>query len=124
MPSFSNRSKERLMTCHAKLQEIMLDAIAIKDFSVLCGHRGEEEQNKAFDSGNSKAQWPFSKHNRLPSHAVDIVPYPLDWDDTEDFAELAGIIKAIAHTKGIPIRWGGDFKSIKDMPHFELILNN
>ena len=121
MPSFGNRSKERLLTCHQDLQKIMLDAIGVMDFTILCGHRGEEEQNEAFTNGKSNAQWPFSKHNKLPSHAVDIAPWPIDWEDTERFARLAGIIEGIAFKHDIEIKWGGDFKSIKDMPHIELV---
>lgn len=121
MPSFSNISKARLISCDERLQIICMEAIAIMDFSILCGQRNEEDQNKAFENGNSKVQWPQSKHNRYPSQAVDIAPYPVDWEDTERFARLAGVMEAVAWKNGIKIKWGGDFKSIKDMPHFELI---
>ncbi|MEK0326902.1 MAG: hypothetical protein QQN63_14490, partial [Nitrosopumilus sp.] len=103
--------------------------VTIADISLLQGARGEEEQNEYFAKGTSKVRWPNSKHNSYPSMAVDIAPYPIDWDDRERFVYLAGIIKGIAATKDIAIRWGGDFnmnndlhdQSFHDLPHFELI---
>jgi len=122
MPSFSNKSKERLMSCDNSIQKILLDAIGVMDFTVLCGHRGEEDQNKAFEDGKSNAKWLESKHNYMPSRAVDIAPYPIDWEDTERFARLVGVIQGIAFKHNIKIRCGMDFNSIKDYPHIELVL--
>ena len=120
MPSFGKRSKSRLATTHSLLQEIMSEAIKEYDFSVLCGHRGKEDQNKAFDGGNSKLRFPKSKHNQMPSIAVDIAPYPIDWNDLDRFKAVGKIVKRIAEEKGIDITWGGDWHSFKDYPHFEL----
>ena len=119
MPSFSQRSMERLLTCHEDLQGVLSEAIKITDFSVICGNRGEEEQNLAYESGNSKLKYPDSKHNKFPSEAVDIVPHPLNWDDTESFAYMAGVVIAIARTRNVDLIWGGEWK-MRDMPHFEL----
>ena len=38
--------------------------------------------------GRSKLSWLESKHNCEPSRAVDIAPYPIDWDDRERFSHL------------------------------------
>ena len=121
MPGFGKRSRLKLDTCHPDLQEILREAIRIYDFSILCGSRNEEEQNELFDTGRSKVKYPHSKHNSDPSRAVDIAPYPIDWNDKERFHELAGIIKAVAYDKGVELKWGGDFKNFFDGPHFELI---
>ena len=121
MPRLGSRSKSRLETCHPDLIKIMEEAINILDFTVLCGERDEDAQTEAFDSGRSKVQFPNSKHNSSPSRAVDIAPYPVDWNDLQRFHHLAGIIKGIAHEKGIKIKWGGDFNSFFDGPHFELL---
>jgi peptidoglycan L-alanyl-D-glutamate endopeptidase CwlK len=59
----------------------------------------------------------------MPSMAIDVAPYPIDWSDFEKFHELAGFIKATAIEHGIHIKWGGDWKSFQDMPHWELDLN-
>jgi len=121
MPHFGRLSLSRLETCDRRLRMICEEAIKVMDFSVLCGHRDKEAQNKAFKDGNSNAEYPASKHNQIPSQAVDIAPYPINWNDKERFARLAGIMEGIAHSKGIKICWGGDFESIVDMPHFQLV---
>ena len=129
MPSFGKTSKEKLASCDPLLQKVANRAILIMDFSVICGHRGKEEQDKAFASGNSKLKWPDGKHNKMPSLAMDLLPYPIDWNDRDRFILLAGIIIGVAHELGVPIRWGGDWnsnyvikdESFQDLGHFELI---
>ena len=75
MPEFSERSREKLATCHRDLQAVMEAAIkGGPDFTILCGHRTEEEQNRAVVEGKSKAPWPQSRHNSSPSRAVDVAP--------------------------------------------------
>lgn len=126
---FSLFSESKLKTCHPYLREVLQAAILVYDFRILEGHRTEEEQSDAFFKGHSKVMWPDSKHNSLPSKAVDIAPYPIDWNDKVRFYFLAGIVKGIARLKGINIRWGGDWDSdgdfkdqtFDDLVHFELI---
>lgn len=127
MPTFSKLSEQRLATCDPRLQKLLREAIKSVDFTVLCGHRGEDEQEDAFRTGKSKVRFPNSKHNSLPSVAVDIAPYPIDWSDHRAFARLAGYVGRIAHEQGIEIRWGGDWDgnwrsndSFVDLPHLEL----
>lgn len=129
MPSFSKLSRERLLTCDVRLQALLNEAIKTVDFTILCGHRGEDEQEDAYRTGKSKVRWPDSKHNALPSVAVDIAPFPVDWQDTARFARLVGYIEHIAHQRGIKIRWGADWdmdgatkdERFIDMPHLELV---
>lgn len=129
MPTFSKLSEQRLATCDPRLQRILREAIKSVDFTVLCGYRTEEEQEDAFRSGRSTVHFPNSKHNTIPSSAVDIAPYPVDWKDTARFARLAGYIERIAHEQGVRIRWGGDWdqdwqtsdERFVDMPHIELV---
>jgi peptidoglycan LD-endopeptidase CwlK len=133
MPKFSQRSLDQLDTIHPTLREILEEAIKVSDFIVLEGHRGEEAQNKAFREGRSKIQWPKGNHNKSPSTAADIAPVPIDWDSKhagKKFAFLAGIVTGVAATKGVKIRWGGDWdgdgqmndQSFHDLPHVELVL--
>lgn len=123
---FSASSEKRLVTCHPELQRLLRVLLVKKgreqsgDFIILCGHRGEQEQNKAFRDGNSKLAWPHSKHNKTPSQAVDIAPYPLDWRDLGAFESLSWHVKRTAIGLGIEIRWGGDWVAFQDMPHYEL----
>lgn len=128
MPKFSKRSKNKLETCDSRLQNLFNEVIQYFDCSILCGHRGEDEQNEAFHAGRSKLMFPESKHNSEPSQAVDVAPYPIEWDNKERFYYFAGIVKGIALKLNIPIRWGGDWDSdtrVKDqtffdLPHFEI----
>ncbi len=121
MPHFGKKSLEQLATCESEIQIICNEAIKIMDFSVICGNRKKEDQDKAHEEGYSEVEWPNSRHNTFPSKAVDILPYPSGWQDIGKFHELAGVIKTIAHQKDIKIRWGGNFKSFFDGAHFELI---
>lgn len=121
MPSFGPHSKSRLATCHPDLQRLFNEVIKEYDCSVLCGYRGKEEQEKAFAGGFSKARWGQSKHNRKPSLAVDVVPYPIDWNDVPRFLNFVELVKKKAKELNIKIRCGADFTSIKDYPHFELV---
>lgn len=121
MPRFSKRSLERLSTCHPDLQRLMHAVIERFDIAVLCGHRTREEQERAYRRGFSKARFGQSKHNAMPSLAVDVAPYPIDWNDLDRFHEMARIVKEEAARLGIQIRWGGDFNSFFDGPHFELV---
>jgi len=121
MYKFSNSSKKQYNTLHPDLQKILDIAIQYYDFSILCGHRNEIDQNVAYKNGTSNLKWPDSNHNTKPSNAVDIAPYPINWEDVEEFYYLAGIINLIAQLHNIDIKWGGRFSSILDCPHFELV---
>jgi len=119
MPSFSKKSLQRLETCKQPLQDLFNEVIKHVDCTILEGHRSEERQTKAFNEGKSKARFPNSKHNSFPSKAVDVAPYPIDWEDKDRFTEFAGIVQGIAFTMNIKIKWGGHF-SFYDGPHFQL----
>lgn len=129
MAQFSQRSLEKLVECDDRIQALFNEVIKHHDCIVLCGHRNEAEQNVAFKNGNSKLQWPNSKHNKKPSMAIDVAPYPIDWNDRKRFYYFAGIVMGIAKQMNINIRWGGDFNmdnnlsndSFLDLPHFEII---
>lgn len=146
MPIFSDSSKKKLRTLHPDLQKVLVEAILYTDFTILEGHRGKEKQNEAVKNGTSTLTFPNSKHNREPSEAVDIVPYPIKWPDDflkkafdeslplEDrksnaflyalylgrFYELKGVVCYIAHKHGIEIEWGGNWSKLRDFPHFQL----
>lgn len=128
MPTFGKVSADNLATCHPDLQRLMNEVIKHADCSITCGHRGQAAQDKAVAEGKSKLKWPNGQHNKLPSRAVDVAPYPLNWNDTESFTLLAGVIYGVACMMGIKIRlgadWDGDFNtlehSFKDRPHVEL----
>lgn len=129
---FGFNSEARLETCHEQLITVVRQTMKwqIMDFSVICGFREEQAQTQAFQSGLSKTEWPNSKHNTYPSIAIDLAPYPIDWNDSLAFARLAGIMGAAAESHGILLRWGGDWdsdgesndQSFMDIGHFELVV--
>lgn len=124
---FSVRSKKNYDQLHKDLQLILDEAIKIMDFAITTGHRNKVDQDEAFAKKVSKKKFPESKHNVYPSHAVDIHPYPIDYEDLSRYYYLAGIMKGIALSKGVKIRWGGDWDSdndfkdqfFNDLGHFE-----
>lgn len=122
MPSFSQHSLDHLSSCDERLQRVLFEAIKRTDFSVICGHRGEDDQNRAVALGTSQLRWPRSKHNALPSLAADCVPYPVDWGDLTGFHLMATTVKQCAAELGVEIVWGGDWEILRDHPHFELPL--
>ncbi len=116
----SELSVQRLGTCHPDLQRLVFAVAKLDNIAVLCGHRGEAEQVAAYHDGRSRLTWPQSKHNSLPSRAVDLARVPIDWRDTHGFCTLADVVKAQAAELGIKIVWGGDWKGLKDLDHFQL----
>ena len=134
MPKFSRSSKQKLATCHPDLITLFNVVIKTFDCKVICGHRGKIAQNNAFINGLSKVQWPNSKHNRKPSMAADVVPYPIDWMDLPRMKFFAGYVLGIAqrlfdegkmtHKVISGLDWDGDTElkdtTFKDHPHFQL----
>lgn len=126
---FSKRSLKEIETCHPDLQKILHEAIKYFDFAVTCGHRGKEDQNRAFAEGKSKLKWPNSKHNKVPAMAVDCAPFPIDWNKRHEFYFMQGLFLGIATQMGIKIRLGIDFNNDKNLrndsfvdgPHIELV---
>ena len=116
----SKTSRQKLNTCHTDLIKLVEAVAETEKCAVICGFRGRHEQEKAYMAGKSKAKWGQSKHNLKPSHAVDVVPVPLNWEDIPAFEKLGEKIMAKAKELGINIRWGRDFTNLKDYPHFEL----
>jgi peptidoglycan L-alanyl-D-glutamate endopeptidase CwlK len=130
--SFSKNSLQRLETCTASLQKVCARALSygVMDFTVLEGHRTVEQQQEYFRTGRSKIDGinKLGKHNHYPSLAVDIAPFPVDWDNKLAFHVLAGLMFAAASEEGVKLRWGGDWdgdfsakdQSFHDLPHFEI----
>lgn len=118
--SFSELSLMRLRTCHEDLQRLFLAVVKKSDCSIICGHRGQEEQDKAYHDGFSKVKWPNGQHNSMPSRAVDVMPYPIDWQDVPRMEAFAEVVKATADELGVKVVWGGDWTDFVDRPHWQL----
>jgi peptidoglycan L-alanyl-D-glutamate endopeptidase CwlK len=129
MPAFSERSLLRLLTCDQPLITLFNCVIKRYDCAVICGYRGKEAQNAAFDAGMSKLQYPLSRHNSEPAMAVDVVPSPIDWKNIKEFEQFGYFVLGCAHGLGIRIRWGADWnndlntknETFLDYAHFELL---
>ena len=128
MPRFSKRSLRRLGTCEERLQAIFKKVVKGFDCTIIEGHRGKERQNKAYDEGKSKLRYPKGNHNKVPSSAVDVAPYPIDWKDRDRFHFFAGYVLGVAKMMGHKVRWGGDWNmntqvkdnNFDDLVHFEI----
>ncbi|MBK0062402.1 MULTISPECIES: M15 family metallopeptidase [unclassified Acinetobacter] len=147
----SKESLSRLAGVNPKLVSVVKRAIEFttQDFKVLEGVRTKEQcyinygkgrtmsqcQAKGVPAGYAqpslaKVTWlndPLaSKH--VTGQAVDLVPYPVDWNDLSKFDAVAKAMFAAAKELNVKIRWGADWdndgkyreKGEYDSPHFEL----
>jgi len=142
MPAYSQRSRDKLVTCDRRLQEIFNEVIKHADCTIVSAWRDKLEQDELLRTGKSQLAWPDSKHNhtdtrvwrsvaeQIPcSKAVDAMPYPINWKDRERATLFAGLVLGIAAMLGHELRWGGDWdqdwevidNSFDDLAHFELV---
>ena len=124
MPKFSKQSTARLATCHPDLQKLFNEVIKDFDCVIICGARTLEEQQAAFKGGfskldgiNKKGKHQVSKDKPL-SDAVDVCPFPIDWNNINRFKDLSKVVFKKAQELGLKITWGGSWK-MKDYPHWE-----
>jgi peptidoglycan L-alanyl-D-glutamate endopeptidase CwlK len=136
MPAYSKKSIERLSQAHEDLVTLANEVIKYFDCTCTTGYRNKEDQNKAFKDGYSDKKYPESKHNKIPSEAIDLVPYEgkLDYNELQCYY-FSGIVKMIAiklYEEGKithKIRSGSDWdmdndvndQKLKDPCHFEII---
>ena len=132
---FGTSSQTRLKELHPDLQLVMNETLDIMDISIAVGFRTKEAQQAAYASGNSKVQWPNSKHNQQPSLAVDVYPcvfgikalmgtpdqitqimtmFKCNKQQANDYVlkeiyAMQKIIKGVANRHNIRIVWGGDW---------------
>lgn len=126
--TLGQRSVSRLQGVHPDLVSVVKRAIQIteQDFSVGEGLRSETRQRQLYNAGKSTTM--NSRH--LTGHAVDLLPYPFNGDIDEDgipniedwdqYYPIAAAMKQAAKELIINLEWGGDWKSFKDGPHFQL----
>ena len=121
---FGKKSKERLKGVDARLVSVLNELIKIMDVTIIEGVRSSERQEELLKQGLSKVK--YSKH--MEGKAVDLAPYPIDWDDLERFYYMGGMIRGIGKELGINVRWGGDWdsdgnirdQSFNDLVHVEI----
>ncbi len=114
------RSISRLQDVHPDLVRVVKRAAAMSDldFTVLEGRRSLGRQKVLKKNGASRTL--NSRH--LTGHAVDLAPMldgVVSWD-WPLYHRLAKIVKAAGAAEGVPLTWGGDWRTLKDGPHWEL----
>lgn len=117
---FSQRSLRNLNGVHPDLVRVITRALEVStvDFVVTEGLRTLDRQKVLFAAGATKTL----KSRHLTGHAVDVAPWvagQLRWD-WPLFHQIANAVKTASVELGIAITWGGDWRSFKDGPHFEL----
>lgn len=119
-------SEAKLVGVHPDLAKVIRRAAksSALDFRVIEGPRTLERQKQLLKIGASKTL--NSRHLKAGklnvSHAVDVVPMvngKISWD-WPLYHKLAPIIKAAAKAEKVPLEWGGDWKTFKDGPHWQL----
>ena len=105
MPRFGKRSKQRLKGVKPELVNVLNELFKIMDVTIIEGLRTEARQMELLAQGKSKTK--YSKH--LEGKAVDLAPYPIDWEDRDRFHYMGGMIRGIAKQLNVPVRWGGDW---------------
>lgn len=126
---FSPRSLKNLEGVHPKLVIIVHKALEMNiiDFTVTSGVRTQEEQNKLYAKGRTEpgkiVTWTKkSEHIKKADgfgHAVDLDPYPIDFDNIENYKMLASVMFRSAMENEIQIAWGGYWPK-PDWGHFQL----
>lgn len=116
----SQRSEKNLIGVQPALVAVVRRALELTkvDFTVIEGTRTKARQKKLVASGASQTM--NSRH--ITGHAVDLATFidgEIRWD-WPPYNDLADAMKAAADELGVAIEWGGDWKSFKDGPHFQL----
>lgn len=124
MPIFGKRSKRRMRGVDSRLQAVFDEVIKEFDCTIIEGLRSKERQKELLKQGATKTL--KSKH--LEGRAMDVAPYPIDWDDRDRFHYFGGYVLGVASQMGYNVRWGGDWdsdtetkdNSFDDLVHFEI----
>lgn len=113
-----DRSTKNLVGINADLVKVVKRALELSpvDFTVIEGLRTKERQAELMKQGFTRTL--NSRH--IIGEAVDIVPLPVDWKNPKPFGLVAEAMKKAADELGVRITWGGDFKTFKDLPHYQV----
>lgn len=131
------KSLAKLEGVHPDLVKVVKRAIQIsdQDFMVLEGVRTPARQKELYAQGRTKpgpkVTWTLTSNHFKQAdgsgHAVDLVPYPVDWNTPSKFTAIAKAMLVAADDLGVKLRWGGNWdgddrpgeKGESDGPHFE-----
>lgn len=118
--NFSVRSENNLIGLNADLIRVVRRALqlSVVDFGITEGLRSVERQKRLV--AERKSQTLNSRH--ISGHAVDVIAYPTpagSWE-WKYYQQIAEAFKQAGRELNIPVEWGGDWKSLRDGPHFQL----
>ncbi|HCM7226994.1 TPA: M15 family metallopeptidase [Klebsiella aerogenes] len=118
--TFSQRSERNLQGVNADLVKVVRRALQLSavDFGITEGVRTRERQRQLV--AEKKSQTMNSRH--ITGHAVDVFAYPTaegSWE-WRYYQQIANAFKQAGRELAIPVEWGGDWKTLKDGPHFQL----
>lgn len=118
--AFGATSRARLAQVHPDLQRVAALALSYSphDFTITEGIRTLARQKQLKAAGAS--QTLNSRH--ITGHALDfavLVGGKVRWD-WPLYPPVADAFKKAAKELGVPIIWGGDWRSLRDGPHIEL----
>ena len=124
MPRFSKKSLRELDTCDPLLQYLFKEVVKHFDCSIIEGKRSLKEQKELLKEGATKTL----KSAHLTGKAVDVYPYPVDFEDRDRWHYFGGFVLGTARQFGIDVIWGGDWdndtktkdNTFDDLMHFEL----
>lgn len=155
MPQFGSQSTARLQGVHPRFIAVLRRAIEISplDWMILEGVRSNARQHQLYGQGRSQAElkakgvnpilskpempkvtWTLTSNHFVQKdgfgRAVDVVPYPVDWNTSSKFDAIAASIFKAADELGEEVRWGADWdqdgnpreRGETDSPHFEIVL--
>ncbi|WP_097411346.1 M15 family metallopeptidase, partial [Escherichia coli] len=114
------RSEKNLEGVKPQLVAVVRRALELTevDFGITEGLRTKERQKQLVAEG--KSQTMNSRH--LTGDAVDVVAWvgsQVSWD-WPLYEKIAQAFKQAAAELGTAIEWGGEWRSLKDGPHFQL----
>ena len=116
-------SEQRLNEVRPCLKAIIHEAVARAEdkgmtVQITEGLRTQQRQLELFKAGKSKTMNSYHLNGR----AVDV--YVNNGWKFEDYKAFADIVKIVAKERGYKVTWGGDFRTLKDGPHFQVELSD
>lgn len=112
--------REKFDLLHPDLQRVIARfSHYYPDYILIESERGKAKQEEAHKHGHSNAHFGQSPHNYVPALAADIGPYKYP-GVLGDYHNIAIAMFAAARDVNVAIEWGGDWKTLKDWPHFQL----
>lgn len=136
-----SKSLSKLEGVHPNIVKVVKRAAALssQDFTVLEGVRTPARQKELYAQGRTTpgpvVTWVLTSNHFVNKktgfgHAVDLCPWPIDWNTPAKFDAISKVMFQAAKDLGVKIRWGADWdrdgkpreRGETDSPHFELVI--